>query len=698
MATISGISPTRVQNSARRIPFGGIGRPLTLIVSIVVAYFFSLSDLIRAMKFDTPLSYLGLVPPIAFALGCYRYRRMGTAPATLGPLDAAAGGALLVLATLIGVGLPLALDAYAWSKRLDLISLPLFATGLVILLYGTAALTWAWPALAYGCLIWPVPYDLLLGHLLNPLTDATAWITARLVAALPLGATLDPTDATVFTIATPGGPQAVSIGSACSGFNSFVAWVLIGVALCVAVRGKRRTATAFAITGRLALWIVAGAVLTLLGNVARIVALFAVGHRSGLGSAFNTVHVLLGTLLFALIVSAMLLLLPVFGLTMPIATPPAPRPTPAETPRFPVRAAFLALGGFVLAAGALIGVGIFQVVIAFILIFLVCILFTRDYHPGGSQAAPAPSQPAPATPVRPAHIAATAIVIGALAAMAYLVSRSLALRTNAIQSLGWRIGAWQQDMLGGPVRWVVAGSLLGGALAIARVMLRAPRYSPEAEKPLRMRPLTGPIGAALIAGIVLTTTGGLALANVTVASFGGNTTAMSIPAGDFDAAPPTLSGLDRAFVESYDWPKQFLGRTATYNRYSYDAAEAQPFWLDVVTTEDPDALAYHKVHNCYAFHGYVNEGEREVAIGNGVTARIVNYIKPDVNETWSTLYWEQRIERGGKLFYQRVVMLYGLQLAPGEKLSGSRFSANNALMQGNATQLLTGLIGQITPQ
>jgi hypothetical protein len=83
--------------------------------------------------------------------------------------------------------------------------------------------------------------------------------------------------------------------------------------------------------------------------------------------------------------------------------------------------------------------------------------------------------------------------------------------------------------------------------------------------------------------------------------------------------------------------------------------------------------------------------EHEVAISNGVMARIVNYIKLDVNETWSTLYWEQRIERGGKLFYQRVVMLYGLQLAPGEKLSGSRSSANNAL-------LLTGLIGQITPQ
>ncbi|MCA1723500.1 MAG: exosortase/archaeosortase family protein, partial [Thermomicrobia bacterium] len=555
---------------------------------------------------------------------------------------------------------------------------------------------WAWPALAYGFLIWPVPYDLLLGHFLNPLTDWTAWGAAQFARVLPLGAAIDPTDGTVFTIATPGGPQAVSIGSACSGFNSFVAWLLIAVALCVIVRGRKRETSGFAVTRRLALWILVGTVLTLLGNVGRILALFAVARHAGLGTMFASVHTLLGTTLFALIVAAMLLLLPRFGLALPTAAPSVPRP-PSDIALFPVQAAFLAFAGLVLAAGTLLGSGIFQMVIAFILLFLLCLLFTRDYLPGTPQDAPAPSSAAPSPPVRPARLIGMAMIGVALIAAALAASRYFALHTNGLQAFGWQIGSWQQATLGGAARFLIVALLLGGALVVAAMIVRAPRYSPGAEKPLRLRPLTGPLGAAIIAAIVLTTTGTLALANVTVASFGGNATASSVPAGDYDVLTPDLPDLQRTFAESYDWPKQFLGQTATYNRYSYDAAGAQPFWLDVLTTEDADALAYHKVHNCYAFHGYVNEGEREIGIGNGATARIVNYIKPDVNETWSTLYWEQRIERGGKLFYQRVVMLYSLQLASGESVSGSRFTANNALMQTRATQMLDGLIAPAAP-
>lgn len=696
MVTISSIAPGRAASRSRTTRLDIPWRPMVLIASVITAYFFSLSDLIRAMKYDTPLSYLGLVPPIAFAIGCYRYRRTSAGPAPIGPLDAAAGGALLILATFLGIGLPIALNAYAWSKRLDLISLPVFAAGLLILLYGTGAFAWAWPALAYGFLIWPVPYDFVLGHFLNPLTDWTAWGVAQFTRLLPLGAAIDPTDATVFTIATPGGPQPVSIGSACSGFNSFVAWLLIGVALSVIVGGRTRGTSGFAVAGRLALWIAAGAFLTLLGNVGRILALFAVAHQTGLGTTFDSVHAMLGTTLFAVIVAAMLLLLPLFGLELPVFTRVAPR-QPSEAVFFPVQAAFLAFGGFVLAAGALIGIGIFQMVIAFILLFLLCLLFTRDYHPDVAKAAPPPAPSAPVAPRRPARLIGTAIISVALIASVLVAARFIALHTGSIRSLGWQVGAWQQETLSGPVRFLVAAALLGAALAVAAVIARAPRYSPEAEKPLRMRPLTGPVGAAIVAGIVLMTTGSLALANVTVASFGGNATATSVPAGDFDLLTPDLPGLQRTFVQSYDWPKQFLGKTATYTRYRYGAAQTEPFWLDVVTTEDADALAYHKVQNCYAFHGYINEGEREVSIGNGVTATIVNYIKPDVNETWSTLYWEQRIQRDGKLFYQRIVMLYGLQLAPGESVTGSRFTANNALMQTRATQLLSGLIVPATP-
>ena len=227
---------------------------------------------------------------------------------------------------------------------------------------------------------------------------------AQCARILPLGATIDPTDGTLFTIATPFGPQGVSIGAACSGFNSFVAWILIGVALCVIVRGRKRATGGFATAGRLALWLLLGMILTLLNNVARILALFAVAHRAGLDATFNTVHAALGTALFALIVAALLLLLPRFGLTLPVVAQVSPTPAPTEESPFPVQAAFLAFGGLVLAAGALIGLDIFQMILAFILLFLLCLLFTRDYAPSTVQAAPVASLPPLSAPVRPRRI------------------------------------------------------------------------------------------------------------------------------------------------------------------------------------------------------------------------------------------------------------------------------------------------------
>lgn len=56
--------------------------PATLIASVLAAYAVPLAALVHQMGYDTPLAYLGLVPPIAFALGCWRYHRTGAAPAT----------------------------------------------------------------------------------------------------------------------------------------------------------------------------------------------------------------------------------------------------------------------------------------------------------------------------------------------------------------------------------------------------------------------------------------------------------------------------------------------------------------------------------------------------------------------------------------------------------------------------------------
>src|SRR5205823_275721 len=160
--------------------------------------------------YDTPLAYLALVPPLAFALGCWEYRRMRAAPAPLTARDAVAGGLLLLVAALVATGLPVLATPSARSRpvgladfprsgpraHLDLLSLPVFAAGMLVLLYGLTALRWAWPAIIYGFLVWPVPYTLLLGHFLPVVSAATAWATGRLSMALPLGVTAASADGT----------------------------------------------------------------------------------------------------------------------------------------------------------------------------------------------------------------------------------------------------------------------------------------------------------------------------------------------------------------------------------------------------------------------------------------------------------------------------------------------------------------------
>ena len=86
MATVSSITSGRVRQRDFGVLLNGVAwRPVVIVASIVAAYFFSLSDLLRAMKYDTPLAYLGLVPPVAFVIGCYRYHRAGASPTPVGP-------------------------------------------------------------------------------------------------------------------------------------------------------------------------------------------------------------------------------------------------------------------------------------------------------------------------------------------------------------------------------------------------------------------------------------------------------------------------------------------------------------------------------------------------------------------------------------------------------------------------------------
>jgi hypothetical protein len=257
-------------------------------------------------------------------------------------------------------------------------------------------------------------------------------------------------------------------------------------------------------------------------------------------------------------------------------------------------------------------------------------------------------------------------------------------RAEQLPSLGWRLDQGQLTLITGRVRQIVTlvSAVATGVAGVAVV---------RTARGVRRWLMPHGSGTVLAALAVVMGTVALALATVTAASFDGtHDAARAAPQADFDAALPAIAATAPVFVESYPWTKQSLGKSSTYTRYQYAMTEGPPVWVDVLTTEDADALAYHSVPTCYAFHGYVDRGTGALAIGDGMAAEVMTFVKPEVNEVWSALYWEQRITRGGRTFFQRIVLLYYLDL-PSEDARGERIGASDAILQRDATQLVARL-------
>lgn len=686
-------------------------RALTLIACVGLAYWQPLIDLMRGMRYDTPLAYLGITPFFAIALGCWQYYHTPASESASGRSDIAIGTALIAGALLTGAGAPivlhisawttrltvLSLPAYAASKRLDLLSLPIFAAGLIVLLYGRKALRWAWPALAYGIFVWPAPASSLLTYALPWLSHLTVGVVAALSALFPVGAVANPADGTLFTITTPHGAQELSIGSVCSGFNSVLAWMLVGIAVGIVVRkaGSRRYDVDTAI--RLASWLLIGVLAVFASNIVRIIGLFALAHTFGIGVAFESVHVSIGMILLTLIVVGMFAILPRFGLALPLSERRVGRVSAeAESvrPAIRTRVSLAALTAIGFAIGLLFRIGILRLALALGCAYVCLCLFLlaapvaekiRPHLPGAGRA------------IRLWHrLFAAAVAVLATGVFTALMAIALSLkrmRAAYIPALGWRIDEGHIGALNEPLRYSMAALLCIVAVLLMRRLTDPRDTATRAGAPSYQKALLWWAREGLVAATLVGSAVAMALTTVTVASY-------SEPAAvsrtslmrDFDSAPPEVPGVAHTFVREYEWPKQSLGKNATYRRFRYDALGGQPLWIDVITTDDADALAQHNVPSCYNFHSYRDEGSRRFDIGNDTNASLINYWKPDVDETWSALYWEQRVSRGGRIFFQRIVMLDNLENPPGSDVKRAYFAAHDVYMQSRAMQILNGLI------
>lgn len=295
------IRPMALSAVARNLPV----RAAAIVALVIVAYNYSLMTLVRGLSLQTPLAYLALVPVLAFVLAVARTR--------LGPPDtpihdrqldwiiglgflAAAGGILLLA--------PRPESSAFWLARVDLLTLPLYVAGLVSLFLGVRRV-WAlrFPIL-FLLLAWPVPFTVLLSVTAVPFTEMTAKATALATTIVPIARPAFG-DETLFLVGTGLETFAVSIGSACSGVNSFVGFLLLGAATLYLVRGApiRRLA-----------WLAFGLALTLGLNLARIMAILAVGSIVGEEAALGILHPMAGLVVFNVGVLVMLLLVPRFGL------------------------------------------------------------------------------------------------------------------------------------------------------------------------------------------------------------------------------------------------------------------------------------------------------------------------------------------------------------------------------------------------
>ena len=280
-------------------------RAAVIIALVVLAYHYSLLTLARGLTLQTPLAYLALVPIIALGLAAARIRLEPPGlPIHDRQLDWIVGLILLGATAGLLILLPNSTSSGFWLSRLDLLTLPVFVSGLIVLFFGIRrAWSLRFPIL-FLFMAWPVPYSLFLAGATEGFTEVSAAAVAKFVEVVPI-AEVSRGDNTLLFIGAGAERFGVSIGSACAGLNGFVGFLLIGTAMLYLVRG--------ALLRRVA-WLAVGLGLVFVLNVARIVAIIGVGAAFGQEAALDVLHPFAGMFVFMLGVVGMISLVPRFGL------------------------------------------------------------------------------------------------------------------------------------------------------------------------------------------------------------------------------------------------------------------------------------------------------------------------------------------------------------------------------------------------
>ena len=290
-------------------------RAALVLVAVAIAYRYSLRTLLGTVGTDTPLAYLGLAPLIAFGVALL-LGRPGLPSADIHDryLDYMIGLPLLATSILMTVVLPARMSLLFWYYRVDLLSLPLFVAGAVALLFGGATLWRIRYAVGFLLLAWPAPYNWALAHGTGSFSGLTLGALRALTHLFPVAHQQTGADGSIFILHHGHVFFTLSVASACTGVDSFVGFLLVGLAVMTVVDGPK--------AGRI-LWIATGMVLSFVLNLVRLMLIFWVGGQYGEKVALDGLHPVLGLALFCGGVAAMVSGLRLFRLEVK-AGPPKP--------------------------------------------------------------------------------------------------------------------------------------------------------------------------------------------------------------------------------------------------------------------------------------------------------------------------------------------------------------------------------------
>ncbi len=277
-----------------------------LLGCTAVAYNYSLRTLLQTADQQTPLAYISLVPAIALALAAIRARPLKPEPPIYDRhVDYTIGLPLILAAMAMNELLPTRLSTMFWVYRIDLLTLPIFVAGAVVIIFGSRVLWRQRLAILFLFLAWPYPYQKYLLGVLNAFTTLTLMGMQRIAVWTHLARPASSLDNTLFVINHHGTTFALSVVSACSGVNGIVGFLLVGSAFAAIVRGP---------IVRKVLWLLGGIVFLWIINLGRIAFIFYAGKEWGESVAINVFHPFVGLVTFSLGVLIMILLIKPLGM------------------------------------------------------------------------------------------------------------------------------------------------------------------------------------------------------------------------------------------------------------------------------------------------------------------------------------------------------------------------------------------------